>query len=76
MVQPKEETVRKSKFRSVAAIQRNVVRSKVRRDTLRAAGLCINGRAHGSATHGRLCENCRNTHRGKNRSIASQEASL
>lgn len=37
-----------------------------RRDANRAAGRCLNDNArgtHGAATHGRLCERCRDTHR-------------
>lgn len=39
--------------------------SKLRRARNRAAGVCINGKLHGPATHGVLCERCRLVHRGK-----------
>lgn len=37
--------------------------AKRRRDALRALKLCINAASHGPATHGVLCESCRNVHR-------------
>lgn len=37
--------------------------AKERRDMLTAAGLCLNGGAHGAATHGRRCAGCAETHR-------------
>lgn len=36
--------------------------AKRRRDVLRDIGLCINGPAHGKATHGCRCEACHETH--------------
>lgn len=42
-------------------------KSKVRRDKLRAAGLCLNGPLHGPATDGVLCRPCRETHRKTDR---------
>jgi hypothetical protein len=41
---------------------------KVRREELTALGLCINGRNHGDATHGVLCERC-HQHRNPEREI-------
>lgn len=37
--------------------------AKMRRDRLRALGVCLNGEAHGKATHGVLCGRCRDVHR-------------
>lgn len=37
----------------------------LRRDRLRAAGICINGERHGPATHGVLCARCRIVHSGR-----------
>lgn len=34
-----------------------------RRDRLRDLGLCINGEAHGPATHGCRCQSCDKTHK-------------
>ncbi len=42
-----------------------LARAKSARDVNRALGACINGVAHGPATHGKLCERCRDVHRGK-----------
>lgn len=38
--------------------------NRMRRLHLQAAGYCINGLAHGKATHGVLCQHCRDVHRG------------
>jgi len=38
------------------------IKAKHRRDRRRSAGRCINGDAHGPATHGVLCAPCRVTH--------------
>lgn len=38
-------------------------KARHRRDTLTSAGLCLSGSAQGPATHGVLCEACRETHR-------------
>ncbi len=37
--------------------------ARERRELLSGHGLCLNGGAHGPATHGRLCGRCRETHR-------------
>ncbi len=34
-----------------------------RRAQLKSDGVCINGRAHGTATHGALCARCRRVHK-------------
>ena len=34
------------------------LQSKMRRETLRSAGLCINGARHGASTHGVRCDIC------------------
>jgi hypothetical protein len=48
---------------SVRATSLSAMKAKVRRDRRRATGDCINSDFHGKATHGVLCEKCRETHR-------------
>ena len=38
--------------------------AKTRRKELTAAGLCINARSHGKATHGVRCKRCDDVHKG------------
>jgi hypothetical protein len=48
--------------------------SKKRRDLLRSQDLCINGKSHGKATHGRLCKSCRKTHNRKMKETNVEQA--
>lgn len=50
-------------YRLYKTTERYRVNAKRRRDENRASGTCINGSSHGNATHGVLCEVCRETHR-------------
>jgi hypothetical protein len=50
----------------MGATEQDKQRAQARRAVLAGLGLCINGGKHGPATHGKLCESCRNKHSDRN----------
>jgi hypothetical protein len=49
--------------------------AKQRRASLKGEGVCINGRAHGKATHGVRCEHCWGVHKGTPRARSAEPRS-